>query len=155
MHHDSHVALCLTGTSRAKLREMYNELGDMGDVAQACRHTQASTCCPPTTHASPPMPCDAVTACAWCSRTLTAAKGCLQGITQSLPRCLCRAGTNILSTLKFKFYCCYPALRCDILYCGVSSTYLLHVIAMYCGQIVAWFGIDWHYAGHYKINVAG
>ncbi|DBB01067.1 hypothetical protein WJX77_004280 [Trebouxia sp. C0004] len=29
-----------TGTSRAKLREMYNELGDMGDVAQACRHTQ-------------------------------------------------------------------------------------------------------------------
>ena len=31
------------GTSRARLREMYNELGDMGDVAQACRHTQAST----------------------------------------------------------------------------------------------------------------
>ena len=30
------------GTSRSKLREMYNELGDMGDVAQACRHTQAS-----------------------------------------------------------------------------------------------------------------
>lgn len=29
-----------TGTSRAKLREMYAELGDMGDVAQACRHTQ-------------------------------------------------------------------------------------------------------------------
>ncbi|KAL0029207.1 hypothetical protein WJX79_003015 [Trebouxia sp. C0005] len=29
-----------TGTSRAKLREMYNELGDLGDVAQACRHTQ-------------------------------------------------------------------------------------------------------------------
>lgn len=34
----------VAGTSRAKLREMYNELGDMGDVAQACRHTQASPC---------------------------------------------------------------------------------------------------------------
>jgi len=82
-------------------------------------------------------------------------KGLPARTTQSLPRCLCRAGTNILSTLKFKIYFCYPALRCDILYCGVSSTYLLHVIAMYCGQIVAWFGIDWHYAGHYKINVVG
>ncbi len=45
--------VCLPGTSRAKLREMYNELGDMGDVAQACRHTQASTCCLPASHASP------------------------------------------------------------------------------------------------------
>lgn len=54
--HDSHTALCMTGTSRAKLREMYNELGDMGDVAQACRHTQASSCCLPTTHASPQKP---------------------------------------------------------------------------------------------------
>ena len=34
--------LVAAGTSRAKLREMYNELGDMGDVAQACRHTQVS-----------------------------------------------------------------------------------------------------------------
>lgn len=56
MDHDSHAALCLTGTSRAKLREMYNELGDLGDVAQACRHTQASTCCLPTVHASPHKP---------------------------------------------------------------------------------------------------
>ncbi len=54
--HDSHAALCMTGTSRAKLREMYNELGDMGDVAQACRHTQASTGCLPATHASPHKP---------------------------------------------------------------------------------------------------
>ena len=35
----------VTGTSRARLREMYNELGDMGDVAQACRHTQVSSAC--------------------------------------------------------------------------------------------------------------
>ncbi|KAL6286716.1 hypothetical protein ACE6H2_011106 [Prunus campanulata] len=28
------------GTSRSKIREMYNELGDLGDVAQACRQTQ-------------------------------------------------------------------------------------------------------------------
>ncbi|XP_062107460.1 DNA ligase 6-like isoform X2 [Humulus lupulus] len=28
------------GTSRSKLREMYNDLGDLGDVAQACRQTQ-------------------------------------------------------------------------------------------------------------------
>ena len=29
-----------TGASRAKLREMHNALGDLGDVAQACRRTQ-------------------------------------------------------------------------------------------------------------------
>ncbi|KAK9829240.1 hypothetical protein WJX72_004715 [[Myrmecia] bisecta] len=29
-----------TGITRAKLRDMHNQLGDMGDVAQACRHTQ-------------------------------------------------------------------------------------------------------------------
>lgn len=29
-----------TGTPRAKLREMYNNVGDLGDVAQACRQTQ-------------------------------------------------------------------------------------------------------------------
>ncbi|KAL6223528.1 hypothetical protein ACLB2K_006913 [Fragaria x ananassa] len=28
------------GTSRSKIRDMYNELGDLGDVAQACRQTQ-------------------------------------------------------------------------------------------------------------------
>ncbi|XP_068303185.1 DNA ligase 6 isoform X1 [Pyrus communis] len=28
------------GTSRSKIREMYSELGDLGDVAQACRQTQ-------------------------------------------------------------------------------------------------------------------
>ncbi|KAK9951173.1 hypothetical protein M0R45_006631 [Rubus argutus] len=28
------------GTSRSKIKEMYNELGDLGDVAQACRQTQ-------------------------------------------------------------------------------------------------------------------
>ncbi|KAL5571330.1 hypothetical protein UlMin_020927 [Ulmus minor] len=28
------------GTSRSKVREMYNDLGDLGDVAQACRQTQ-------------------------------------------------------------------------------------------------------------------
>ena len=28
------------GISRARLRDMYTDLGDLGDVAQACRHTQ-------------------------------------------------------------------------------------------------------------------
>lgn len=31
-----------TGVTRAKLREMYNELGDLGDVAAKCKHTQAT-----------------------------------------------------------------------------------------------------------------
>ena len=31
-----------TGVSRAKLHSLYNKLGDLGDVAQACRHNQAS-----------------------------------------------------------------------------------------------------------------
>ena len=30
-----------TGVSRAKLHTLYNKLGDLGDVAQACRHNQA------------------------------------------------------------------------------------------------------------------
>lgn len=29
-----------TGVSRQKLHALYNELGDPGDVAEACRHTQ-------------------------------------------------------------------------------------------------------------------
>ncbi|XXG83806.1 hypothetical protein AAC387_Pa10g1480 [Persea americana] len=29
------------GTNRSKIREMYNNLGDLGDVAQACRQTQS------------------------------------------------------------------------------------------------------------------
>ncbi|KAK9116185.1 hypothetical protein Sjap_015132 [Stephania japonica] len=29
------------GTNRSKIREMYNELGDLGDVAQLCRQTQS------------------------------------------------------------------------------------------------------------------
>ncbi|XP_048327541.2 DNA ligase 6 [Ziziphus jujuba] len=36
------------GTNRSKIQEMYNELGDLGDVAQACRQTQ--------TLLSPPSP---------------------------------------------------------------------------------------------------
>jgi hypothetical protein len=36
-----------TGVTRARLSAMYNELGDPGDVAEACRHTQARPClCP-------------------------------------------------------------------------------------------------------------
>ena len=31
-----------TGVTRTKLREMYNELGDLGDVAAKCKHTQAT-----------------------------------------------------------------------------------------------------------------
>ncbi|KAH7616567.1 putative DNA ligase 6 [Nannochloris sp. 'desiccata'] len=31
-----------TGVTRNKLREMYNELGDLGDVAAKCKHTQAT-----------------------------------------------------------------------------------------------------------------
>lgn len=31
-----------TGVSRARLRSMYNELGDLGDVAAACKRTQAT-----------------------------------------------------------------------------------------------------------------
>ena len=29
-----------TGVTRARLHALYNELGDPGDVAEACRHTQ-------------------------------------------------------------------------------------------------------------------
>ena len=29
-----------TGAQRSRLREMYKDHGDLGDVAQACRHTQ-------------------------------------------------------------------------------------------------------------------
>lgn len=29
-----------TGVTRARLSQMYNDLGDPGDVAEACRHTQ-------------------------------------------------------------------------------------------------------------------
>lgn len=29
------------GTSRSKIRAMYNSLGDLGDVAQVCRQTQS------------------------------------------------------------------------------------------------------------------
>ncbi|XP_050372696.1 DNA ligase 6 isoform X2 [Argentina anserina] len=35
------------GTSRSKIRDMYNELGDLGDVAQACRQTQTLLAPPP------------------------------------------------------------------------------------------------------------
>lgn len=31
-----------TGVSRSKLRDMFNKVGDLGDVAQACRHKQVS-----------------------------------------------------------------------------------------------------------------
>lgn len=31
-----------TGVSRGRLREMHNTMGDLGDVAQACRQNQAS-----------------------------------------------------------------------------------------------------------------
>lgn len=31
---------CAAGTTRARLRDMYTEQGDLGDVAQACRQTQ-------------------------------------------------------------------------------------------------------------------
>ena len=31
---------CVAGTTRARLRDMYTEHGDLGDVAQACRQTQ-------------------------------------------------------------------------------------------------------------------
>lgn len=34
-----------TGVSRQKLHALYNDLGDPGDVAEACRHTQARICC--------------------------------------------------------------------------------------------------------------
>ena len=32
--------VCAAGTTRARLRDMYTEHGDLGDVAQACRQTQ-------------------------------------------------------------------------------------------------------------------
>lgn len=34
-----------TGVTRAKLRDMFNRLGDLGDVAQACRHKQVAPDC--------------------------------------------------------------------------------------------------------------
>lgn len=33
-----------TSVSRARLREMYNTMGDLGDVAQACKRTQVRLC---------------------------------------------------------------------------------------------------------------
>ena len=30
-----------TGVTRTRLRSLYNEMGDLGDVAQACKQTQA------------------------------------------------------------------------------------------------------------------
>jgi len=41
-----------TGVTRQKLSSMYKELGDLGDVAQACRHNQVLTYPPP-----PPLGC--------------------------------------------------------------------------------------------------
>ncbi|XP_022771969.1 DNA ligase 6 isoform X3 [Durio zibethinus] len=35
------------GTSRSKIRDMYNDMGDLGDVAQACRQTQTLLAPPP------------------------------------------------------------------------------------------------------------
>ncbi|KAK6255780.1 hypothetical protein SCA6_017085 [Theobroma cacao] len=35
------------GTNRSKIRDMYNEIGDLGDVAQACRQTQTLLAPPP------------------------------------------------------------------------------------------------------------
>ncbi|KAF6259490.1 ATP-dependent DNA ligase [Scenedesmus sp. NREL 46B-D3] len=41
-------ALCeVCGVSRAQLRELYNSMGDLGDVAQACRRKQSSLLPPP------------------------------------------------------------------------------------------------------------
>lgn len=41
-----------TGAQRSRLREMYKDHGDLGDVAQACRHTQARSALPKHDHAS-------------------------------------------------------------------------------------------------------
>ncbi|XP_021296327.1 DNA ligase 6 isoform X2 [Herrania umbratica] len=35
------------GTNRSKIRDMYNDIGDLGDVAQACRQTQTLLAPPP------------------------------------------------------------------------------------------------------------
>ncbi|XVF71531.1 hypothetical protein PTKIN_Ptkin12aG0045500 [Pterospermum kingtungense] len=35
------------GTNRSKIRDMYNDMGDLGDVAQACRQTQTLLAHPP------------------------------------------------------------------------------------------------------------
>lgn len=35
------------GTNRSKIREMYNSMGDLGDVAQVCRQTQTLLAPPP------------------------------------------------------------------------------------------------------------
>ena len=40
-----------TGAQRSRLREMYKDHGDLGDVAQACRHTQALSALPLHDHA--------------------------------------------------------------------------------------------------------
>ncbi|XP_039054171.1 DNA ligase 6-like isoform X2 [Hibiscus syriacus] len=36
------------GTNRSKIRDMYNDMGDLGDVAQACRKTQTLLATPPS-----------------------------------------------------------------------------------------------------------
>jgi DNA ligase-1 len=36
-----------TGTSKAQMRELYNSLGDLGDVALACKQRQATLMAPP------------------------------------------------------------------------------------------------------------
>ena len=33
-----------TGTTRSRMRALYKQLGDLGDVAQACRRNQVSAC---------------------------------------------------------------------------------------------------------------
>ena len=38
-----------TGVTRQRLSAMYRELGDLGDVAQACRHNQALSLFPSST----------------------------------------------------------------------------------------------------------
>eukprot|EP00967_Tisochrysis_lutea_P098211 scaffold144853_cov19-Tisochrysis_lutea.AAC.2 len=37
----------VTGVSRTKMSEMYNKMGDIGDVAQACRRNQSMLRTPP------------------------------------------------------------------------------------------------------------
>ena len=52
--HTLEALLPIPGVSRARLREVYKQLGDLGDVAQACRSRQVGagfrgrcTCCQP------------------------------------------------------------------------------------------------------------
>ena len=39
----SQAVMEATGVTRQRLSQMYKELGDLGDVAQACRHNQVFT----------------------------------------------------------------------------------------------------------------